>query len=939
MSRACIFITLLFLLIFQESAWSTHNRAGEITYRQTGPLTIEVKITTYTKISGTSINADRPSLDIHWGDGAVQTLARDNFVMVHPDIRRNEYIGTHTYPGPNPGGQPYIVWMQDPNRNESILNINGGNSVNIEFYLQTEVFLFPTSIFGFNSSPILLEPPVDFGVVGQIFQHTPNGYDPDGDSIAYELIVPQSNVGSPVPGYQLVSDIGPGPLNSFSFDVRTGLFTWNAPQIPGEYNIAILVKSYRNGLYLGGLVRDIQIEIKDAQNTAPRIETEDEICVEAGSYIEFDVEATDSDIPLQNLRLTATGGPFLVSSSPANFANVSGFSPLSSRFRWQTNCSHVELQPFQLVFKARDTYTTNGGAVDASLSTFKVVKIKVIGPAPQNLQAAINSGQVDLTWNAPYQCASAANFLGFSVWRKESCDPFVPDTCEIGLAGRGYTQINIGNLVRLPSGGSYQFIDLNVSSGSVYSYRVMAEFATPISGTNNFHSPVSGKPSLEICVQMAEDLPMITHVDIEETNSANGKLFVRWAAPRASELDTLFNTPPYRYELYRSAGQSGSAFSLLPVWTSPLYNSYSALGDTIEVLEQNLNTKDSAWSYKLVFYANNDTLGETVTASSLFLKVNSTDQKNILNWTALVPWQNYRYVVFKEQPTGSLNFIVLDTVNTLSYIDDSLENGQTYCYYIESTGTYGLPGIIDTLINRSQIACGTPLDTIAPCAPVAVAGISACSRYNDDSNLPDRGLCEGNILEQSMMFNEIKWKKADDSCSADQSGYRLYFAPFCNGQWQLVADFSQLSDTVYLHQPANGNLAGCYYITSIDSIEVNGGGNESQPSAIVQTDNCPFYELPNVFTPNGDGSNDVFHPCLPYRFIIEVDCKIFNRWGQMVFQTKDPEINWDGRDMQTGKLLAEDVYFYICNITQSCIQCPAVKPLTGNIHIIHGGSK
>ena len=934
------FIFILFLSILTSNlVQATHNRAGEITYRQTGPLSIEVKITTYTKISGQAINADRPSLDIHWGDGTVSTLSRDNFVMLYPDIRRNEYIGTHNYPGPNPGGQPYIMWMQDPNRNENILNINRGNSVNIEFYLQTEVFLFATSIFGLNSSPILLEPPVDFGVVGQVFQHTPNGYDPDGDSVAYELIVPASNVATPVPGYQLVSDIGPGPLNTFTFDVRTGLFTWNAPQVVGEYNIAILVKSYRNGLYLGGIVRDIQIEIKDAQNTPPEIEVPEEICVEAGTLIEFNVIARDNDIPQQNLTLTATGGPFLLANSPATFTNTSGFSPLTSTFRWQTNCSHIEQQPFQLVFKARDTYFTNAGLVDASLSTFKVVRIRVVGPSPQNLQSNVSAGQVNLTWDAPYICASAPNFLGFSVWRKETCDPFIPDTCDVGLSGRGYTQLNIGNLVRTFTGPNYQYTDNTVRSGDIYSYRVMAEFATPIAGTNNFHSPVPGRPSLEKCVQMARDLPLITNVDVEATNNANGEILVRWTRPIASELDTLNNIPPYRFELYRSDDMQGTNFDLLPIWSSPVYNSYSAMSDTTDYLDiVGLNTVDNPYSYRVAFYSNIDTLGFTSIASSIYLTVNSSDNTNTLNWTENVPWTNYRYVVFLETPTGSGNFTVLDTVTTQTYTHRNLTNEISYCYFVESTGTYGIPGIIDTLINKSQIACGTPIDSLAPCPPVAVSSISGCERFNDDADEEGRGLCEGFIMEQSMMFNEIRWSISRDSCASDVAKYRLYFAPFCNNQYQLVVEFDDLNDTIFQHQGQNGNLAGCYYVTSVDSIEGIGGGNESAPSAVVRTDNCPFYELPNVFTPNNDGANDFYKPCLPYRFIAEVDFKVFNRWGQQVFQTKNPEIMWDGKDQNTGKLLAEDVYFYTCSVIQSCLQCPAVKPLKGNIHIIHGGN-
>jgi gliding motility-associated-like protein len=295
--------------------------------------------------------------------------------------------------------------------------------------------------------------------------------------------------------------------------------------------------------------------------------------------------------------------------------------------------------------------------------------------------------------------------------------------------------------------------------------------------------------------------------------------------------------------------------------------------------------------------------------------------------------------VYLETPTGSGTFTVLDTVNNLDYSHTGLNNGDTYCYYIKSIGSYGIPGILDPLYNKSQIACGTPLDTLAPCPPIAVASISGCERFIDDAYDEGRGLCEGFIMEPDMMFNEIRWKKSNDTCALDIAGYRLYFSPFCNGQYELVMEFSNLSDTIYQHQPSGGNLAGCYYVTALDSVEGSAGGNESVPSAIVQTDNCPFYELPNVFTPNGDNANDLFKPCLPYRFIRDVDFKVFNRWGQLVFQTSNPEILWNGTDMGNGKLLAEDVYFYTCIVNLSCINCPAPEPLKGNIHIIHGGKQ
>ena len=63
---------------------------------------------------------------------------------------------------------------------------------------------------------------------------------------------------------------------------------------------------------------------------------------------------------------------------------------------------------------------------------------------------------------------------------------------------------------------------------------------------------------------------------------------------------------------------------------------------------------------------------------------------------------------------------------------------------------------------------------------------------------------------------------------------------------------------------------------------------------IQQTYCCNSY-LPNSFTPNGDGLNDVFKAITPNTDISEYALKIYNRWGQEVFSTKEITAGWDGR--------------------------------------------
>jgi gliding motility-associated-like protein len=162
----------------------------------------------------------------------------------------------------------------------------------------------------------------------------------------------------------------------------------------------------------------------------------------------------------------------------------------------------------------------------------------------------------------------------------------------------------------------------------------------------------------------------------------------------------------------------------------------------------------------------------------------------------------------------------------------------------------------------------------------------------------------------------------------------VYFAEGAEQTYGVLASPEGENDTTYLHEGLQ-SLAGCYYVTAIDSV-----GNESAPSNLVCVDNCPSFELPNTFTPNGDGANDRFTPFKPFRFIDRIQLQIFDRWGGLVYETTDPAINWDGRD-QRGKELPEGVYYYTGSVFEQRVEGSVERPepLEGYIHLIRGNGQ
>jgi len=214
------------------------------------------------------------------------------------------------------------------------------------------------------------------------------------------------------------------------------------------------------------------------------------------------------------------------------------------------------------------------------------------------------------------------------------------------------------------------------------------------------------------------------------------------------------------------------------------------------------------------------------------------------------------------------------------------------------------------------------VDTVPPCPPTLTV-TNDCDQYS------------GQVWQNAQYINHLKWSNQQDTCAGDIERYYVYYGNDSTGM-VLLDSLSAKEDTTYEHILTD-NLAGCYAVTAVDRI-----GNESRFSNVFCIDNCPYYVLPNAFTPNGDGKNDLFHPFKPYRFVPKIEMRIYNRWGEEVFRTEDPEINWDGKDQKTGKPLSDGVYLYAGFYYEQHLDGLVKKPLSGEkkgggfIHLMRG---
>lgn len=96
----------------------------------------------------------------------------------------------------------------------------------------------------------------------------------------------------------------------------------------------------------------------------------------------------------------------------------------------------------------------------------------------------------------------------------------------------------------------------------------------------------------------------------------------------------------------------------------------------------------------------------------------------------------------------------------------------------------------------------------------------------------------------------------------------------------------------------------------------------------------PDVRVPNAFTPNGDTSNDFFNIVAegdPANLTI-TEFKVFNRWGQLVYDNENPQLGWDGNF--NGKPQPSEVYFYLISVALPDGKAQKDSPFRGDVTLL-----
>ncbi|MGL5888770.1 MAG: kelch repeat-containing protein [Bacteroidia bacterium] len=279
----------------------------------------------------------------------------------------------------------------------------------------------------------------------------------------------------------------------------------------------------------------------------------------------------------------------------------------------------------------------------------------------------------------------------------------------------------------------------------------------------------------------------------------------------------------------------------------------------------------------------------------------------------------------------------------LSGLDTS--SSDTASWTFTQPGTYTV-----TLIANSPLACNGGVDTSVQTIvvfPNPVVDLGADTSYCTPQTVTF------NAAQSGATYN---WNTGDTTASITTSTTGLYVVLLTDSNGCIDTDSviisilnnDVLSNSISLCGAVNGLIldagaGGTSYLWSTG--ETTQFITVTEPgiySVTIITPACTIFDsvqvagapgegalyIPNSFTPNGDGLNETF--TASGTDITSFQMQIFNRWGELIFETSSQLVPWDGRVNDT--LVQEDVYVVVIEYTSIC--SPALKRRYSHVSVI-----
>nr|MBA2408071.1 gliding motility-associated C-terminal domain-containing protein [Chitinophagales bacterium] len=747
----------------------------------------------------------------------------------------------------------WIIATHISARNEAITNL--ANPGDYDLYVECHL---DNSSGICNNSPVFSIIPIAYSCTNQLFVYNHGAFDPDGDSLVYTLVNPLDTLNGPIP-YSLGVFSPTYPLSTTSGTLEFDPFTGQISCVPSENQIAVIsvrIDEYRDGGFIGSTQRDLEMVVKTCNNNVPEIPLGIEnliggalldsntVIVCPGITVDFDLVGVDID-GADTLTVTTN----LATTIPAAVFSSSGDNPITGHLTWETAAADSGFYFFTVTI-SDDGCPISGQQVYSY--TIQVSKPPVDAGPDTSICISNPVIQLQVIGQAPFHWNNA-NFLDDP--NSETPTATLPDSGTFifvvtGDAG-GFCEKNDTVVVTVDPN---VFAAATVAPDTICAGDTIQLNASATAGIGNYSYNWSSVPS-----GFSSNDSSTTDNPIVSTNYV-----IAISSGSCTTYDTAF---VYTRQL------PGADISVNPTTVCE--------GEIVEIQYNGITSPDYSynWNFSNAEILSGTTSGpyavlwNTAGINSVSLQV--TDQfgcssSNVENVTV-----NPTPEVIFESITGGCEPLSVTFINNsldgFSYLWD-FGDGSTSTE--QSPGHIYAAGLFDVALTVTS-AEGCVSSVVFPgyieILPVPVADASV---LEDISHPYDLSLATFHFQNNSLFADSYFWDFGDGTTSSETNPTHTYTS----------------LDTFFAVLTASNKYCD-------DTIKLG-------PIIIV------FYNeifFPTAFSPNADGKNDQFHE-LQQVGLSKLYYAVFNRWGEMVYETNATNGEWDGS--YKGERAEVGVYFW-----------------------------
>lgn len=450
-----------------------------------------------------------------------------------------------------------------------------------------------------------------------------------------------------------------------------------------------------------------------------------------------------------------------------------------------------------------------------------------------------------------------------------------------------------------------------------HDYGIVSTFDVTVKGLINGTKSPNDSSNLN-CVSTTKRLNMINGI----IPATIDQIIVLNTDAISGSISVDYTLAPDNNYLIEIKNQNQATFSIL--------DTINLLLNPSNYIIENLNTTDNNYCISITSFDPCD--GDRIQSNigcSINLQLFAGNQQNVIDWeTTSIDFSNYS--IYKD---GSL-ISNINAQGQKQYIDSQVNCGITYQYQLRMDENNGFLSISDTssitaistdipdpIENISATVVGQDINLVweEPQNFLAVGYIISRSddevTYNVLDTLTTTAYQDpelftqstryfykityydacGNLSEESIISSQVLLVDEIDKTIiwSDYEGWKngvsAYILEKYDENGQLIESIPLGQSTSYQEDQGSNSYQFILYKIIIVPVDLVNGNVESNLLEVIYRSKVAF---PNAFSPNGDGVNDIFN--FESRYVMSVNMKIYNRWGELVYQTTDVDRGWDG---------------------------------------------